>query len=392
MGMTIRSSSSLVLLICTFCTGQCWGEDDSSTMTDADTKVNPRWLQRLDVLDRSLLDELIGYAPPAFPDTLTWHESPALTWDGLVGKVMVLQSWTNKSSTARGRPRVAQRILKKWAEEDDLQIFALHTPEGADRAKKFLERKALGMPVVVDATGMYCDELGIYKNPVNIVVGRQGAVRYVGLNNRGLAAAVELLLKETDDETKKAPLRTKEETEVPEAVEYPPHSKNAGSAMNIQGKSAPRFYIDEWMTAAPDLRNKVVVIDFWATWCPPCRASIPHLNALADRFSSQAGFVGISGEKELDFERGLRKYDLKLENFRYALAIDAEQTMKRQIQIKGIPNCIVMSRDWIVRWQGSPSHLTPEILAKIIEADASQQNSQTSQKSQRYRWTGGTTD
>lgn len=391
MGVTIRSIPGLVLMMWICSAGVCYGDDDSTTTATADTKVNPRWLQKLDELDRSLLNELIGYAPPAFPDTLTWYESSAQTWDALVGKVVVLQSWTNKSSAARGRPRVAQRVLKKWAEDDDLQILALHTPEGADRAEKFLQKQELGMPVIVDATGAYCDELGIYKKPVNILVDRQGAVRYVGLNNRGLVAAVEQLLAETYDETKKASERTKEETEAPELVDYPPHSRNAGSALNIQGKSAPRFYVDEWVTAAPDLRNKVVVIDFWATWCPPCRATIPHLNALANQFSPQAGFVGISAEKEYDFERGMRKYDLKLENFRYALAIDPSRSMYQQIQIKGIPNCIVMSRDWIVRWQGHPSNLTPDILSQIIEADKSQQNAQTSQNAQRYRWTGGET-
>ena len=122
MGLVFRSSLSLAFLVCAFSTCLCLGDDDNTTTDDADTKVNPRWLQKLDALDRSLLDELIGYAPPAFTDELTWHESTPLKWDQLAGKVVVVQSWTNKSSASRGRPVATRRILKKFADNKNKNI------------------------------------------------------------------------------------------------------------------------------------------------------------------------------------------------------------------------------------------------------------------------------
>jgi thiol-disulfide isomerase/thioredoxin len=44
--------------------------------------------------------------------------------------------------------------------------------------------------------------------------------------------------------------------------------------------------IDEGRSQIKDLRNKVVVLDFWATYCPPCRDEIPHLNALQTRYGN----------------------------------------------------------------------------------------------------------
>ena len=44
------------------------------------------------------------------------------------------------------------------------------------------------------------------------------------------------------------------------------------------------------------LRGQVVVLEFWATWCGPCVAEIPHLNQLADAFAGKVQFIAIDDE------------------------------------------------------------------------------------------------
>jgi thiol-disulfide isomerase/thioredoxin len=140
-------------------------------------------------------------------------------------------------------------------------------------------------------------------------------------------------------------------------------------AADLRGERAPDFFVQKWITDQPDAQDKPVVIDFWATWCPPCIASIPHMNELATKFGERAVFVGISDEKEDKFEEGLKKKKLKVEGFKYSLAIDPTSKMAAAVKIRGIPHVMVVSSDWVVRWQGHPQSLNAMVLERIFKAD-----------------------
>lgn len=151
---------------------------------------------------------------------------------------------------------------------------------------------------------------------------------------------------------------------------YPEWRGRVVGADDRRGSMAPELVVDEWVNDAVDLEDRVVVIDFWATWCPPCVASIPHLNELAETFGDRAAFVAISSEDRGSFDVGLQGVGRPLSGFAYGLALDPAMRTGRAMNVTSIPHLVVMSRDGIVRWQGNPKRLDADTLAAIIDADA----------------------
>jgi cytochrome c biogenesis protein CcmG, thiol:disulfide interchange protein DsbE len=137
---------------------------------------------------------------------------------------------------------------------------------------------------------------------------------------------------------------------------------------DIRGKQAPKLEVKEWLTgSAPDTRGKVVLIDFWATWCGPCRELIPELNEYQKKFGKDLVVIGISAENADAVKKFMKSHAMK-----YNVAVDPSDAMSNQIGIKGIPHVILMSPDNVVRWQGFPASgqddLSDEIIAQVIKA------------------------
>jgi cytochrome c biogenesis protein CcmG, thiol:disulfide interchange protein DsbE len=119
-------------------------------------------------------------------------------------------------------------------------------------------------------------------------------------------------------------------------------------AKSFLGQKAPEFVVEKWLTQTPDRKGKFVLIDFWATWCGPCRKAIPELNALHKKFGDKLVVIGISDETVAKVQA---MQEPKIE---YASAIDTQGRMKKALEVKGIPHVIIMDPEGIVRWEGFP--------------------------------------
>jgi thiol-disulfide isomerase/thioredoxin len=137
---------------------------------------------------------------------------------------------------------------------------------------------------------------------------------------------------------------------------------------DFRGKKAPEFYVQQWLNrTGVDTKGKVVLIDFWATWCGPCRALIPELNEFNKKFADKLVVIGVSDEPAETVQKFMKDTPMD-----YAVAIDTSKKMSSAIGVQGIPHCIIMSPDGIVRWQGFPGSdedkLTEQVIQQIISA------------------------
>ncbi|MEP6668053.1 MAG: redoxin domain-containing protein [Chthoniobacter sp.] len=132
-------------------------------------------------------------------------------------------------------------------------------------------------------------------------------------------------------------------------------------AKSVIGQKAPDFVVEKWLTAEPATKGKFVLIDFWATWCPPCRKAIPELNGFQKKFADKLVVIGVSDETEAAVKK------LTNPKIEYASAIDPKARMKKTLEVTGIPHCIIVDPNGIVRWEGFPFLDGHELTEKVIE-------------------------
>src|SRR6266516_3987255 len=119
-------------------------------------------------------------------------------------------------------------------------------------------------------------------------------------------------------------------------------------AKSFLNKNAPDLKVEKWLSKEPDRKGKCVLIDFWATWCGPCRKAIPELNALHKKFGDKLVVIGISAEPEKTVASFTNP---KIE---YFSAIDTKGQTEKAVEVKGIPHVLIIDPKGIVRWEGFP--------------------------------------
>ncbi len=117
------------------------------------------------------------------------------------------------------------------------------------------------------------------------------------------------------------------------------------------GAEAPDFELvlmDESIFRLSDQRGRVVVIDFWATWCPPCVQSLPSLQAMYEELGGEdVEFVGVS----LDRPTARNQVEAMMDRFSltYPIGINADGAIAADYGAASIPTLVVVDREGIVR-------------------------------------------
>ncbi|MFC2078205.1 TlpA family protein disulfide reductase [Candidatus Bipolaricaulota bacterium] len=115
-------------------------------------------------------------------------------------------------------------------------------------------------------------------------------------------------------------------------------------------------------------RGRVVILDFWASWCVPCRLTLPKLHQLWQGFASRdVVMIGVSLDRnEADAVKYLE--ETRLDDM---IAVwesrSASSRVASRYAVSGIPHTLVIDPDGIVQFNGHPTRLTTERIEQILE-------------------------
>jgi thiol-disulfide isomerase/thioredoxin len=131
----------------------------------------------------------------------------------------------------------------------------------------------------------------------------------------------------------------------------PPQSKETAPVAGAIGSRLPEFSIKDLQgreISSAELRGKVVLIDFWATWCQPCKKEMPGYQKLLDRYGPQ-GFVviGFKFDTMQDTEDPVR-FARRI-GVHYPLAVASDELKSRFGGIEGLPTTMLYDRRGILR-------------------------------------------
>ena len=111
-----------------------------------------------------------------------------------------------------------------------------------------------------------------------------------------------------------------------------------------------------------ELAGKPRIVEFWATWCPPCRQSIPHMNELYKKYKGQGlEIVGVTDENPSEVRAFMKNVPMD-----YLVAQDADGKLSQKFGITGIPHAIVVNKNNEIVWEGHPMSLPEAEIKKIL--------------------------
>jgi thiol-disulfide isomerase/thioredoxin len=297
-------------------------------------------------------------------DGLTYVKGDAVTFEA--GKVYVVEFWATWCPPCKTSIPHLTEVQKKFKDKG-VTIIGISN-ESVGTVKSFAEKmgEKMAYTVAVDADSKVSDGYMTAYNqngiPTAFVVDGKGQVAWVGHPMDSLEGVLNVVIAEAGGEAI-AEVVPKVEAEAPAAQEPKAQAGQLGQkAAALEGltyvKSDPVSFEE----------GKVYVVEFWATWCGPCRTSIPHLTEVQKQFKDKGvTVIGISNEKAETVKPFVEKMGEKMD---YTVAIDNERKVNDAymdaFNQRGIPTAFIVDAKGNIAWVGHPLGGMDEVLEQVV--------------------------
>jgi thiol-disulfide isomerase/thioredoxin len=144
-------------------------------------------------------------------------------------------------------------------------------------------------------------------------------------------------------------------------VGMPAGSVHAQMVVPKAGDPLPTLSLN-YLGKQPELTGRPLLVEFWATWCPPCRKSIPHLNEIYAKYKPKGlEIVGITDEDEATVTKFQKQIPME-----YNVAINTPNSIYKQFGIQVIPTAFLVDKGGKIVWTGHPMELTESQIQSVL--------------------------
>lgn len=120
----------------------------------------------------------------------------------------------------------------------------------------------------------------------------------------------------------------------------------------------------QFISPEPAGTAKLTLVDFWATWCAPCRESIPQFNALHEKFGSRGvRIIGVSQESKEVVRPFLARFPMH-----YPHAVEGQMSLHKALGIKALPYAVFVDSAGTIVWRGQPSDIDEALVESLLKA------------------------
>lgn len=322
-----------------------------------------------------------GKAPQrAKHDAMIGKPAPELNLNGWIngevteadrkGKIVVVDFWATWCGPCIASIPHNNEVAKKYGDKGVI-VLGVCGSGGQEKADAIAEKKGIAYPVGKDHTQQSAKAWNVMWWPTYAIVGRDGNIVCVGLKPHSVDKVLDTMLEAEAAEKKEASTTNAAPTATEAPTNIDPAWRESGDRLvHMEGDVPPAMNVERWVNSEAlklaDLKGKVVVIDFWATWCGPCIRSIPKNNALAEKYADKGlVFIGVCAT------RGAEKMEkvAKDKGIEYPIAADIGGTTTKTYGVNGYPDYFIIGRDGKVAIADCRNAMVEKALEALLEKE-----------------------
>lgn len=146
----------------------------------------------------------------------------------------------------------------------------------------------------------------------------------------------------------------------------PQPTEAESAAAQSQGQTAPDFTLTS-LNGEPvslsDYAGQVILVNLWATWCPPCKAEMPAINAFYEEYKGD-GFVVLAVNSQEDV--AIVQQFITEQGFSFPVVLDSRGEVMNQYQVRGLPTTFIIDRSGEIQYMHSGA-ITYDQLEKVVQ-------------------------